>query len=429
VVRWRSRDGKEIEGVLTYPLDYREGTPAPLIVAIHGGPKGCSTPTLRDYVMHPVWSAEGYAVLRPNFRGSEGYGNAFAIANRRDLGGGDYEDILSGVEWCIEHGIADPDRLGVMGGSYGGYMTNWIIGHTDRFKAAVSMFGIFHLQTDYSNSTLSRWDNDYLGAYYWEDPEVYRRLSPGTYVEQIKTPTLILHGDDDDNTFIANSKELYQALRHRGVTTQFVHYPREGHGLREPNHKLDEVRRCLAWMDRYVRGAGQAPVVYRPGDTALSADGQWQLCVTKAELAEFTGQPPSEGERATALLEVAFTLTTKEGVRRTEPYTLSLASVRLESAGTVSSPSDAVPHDELSPVGVPLDLHGVRSLIEGDGLRLTLHPDPETAQIAFALAVVYRVPKAGGAAALRIPDFPSVQITWTADEEEQPEEGAAEDNE
>ena len=197
---------------------------------------------------------------------------------------------MSGVDWCVAQGIADPERLGVMGGSYGGYMTNWVIGHTQRFKAAVSMFGIFHLQTDYSNSELSRWDNDYLGAYYWEDPEIYRRLSPGSYIEAIKTPTLIIHGDEDTNTFISNSKELYQALRHRGVTTQFVHYPREGHGVREPNHKLDEMRRCLAWMDKYVRHGGAKPDAYRIGDRVPNADGTLELNVTKAEIATFLGQ-------------------------------------------------------------------------------------------------------------------------------------------
>ena len=187
VVSWTSPDGLVIEGVLTLPgeeekekrrrgeeekqgtaeslstINYQLSTPYPLIVQIHGGPKGRSTNTLQNYSMAPVWAAEGYAVLRPNFRGSEGYGNEFAIANRRDLGGGDFADIMAGVDWCIAQGIADPEKLGVMGGSYGGYMTNWAIGHTDRFKAAVSMFGIFHLQTDYSNSELSRWENDYLG--------------------------------------------------------------------------------------------------------------------------------------------------------------------------------------------------------------------------------------------------------------------------
>src|SRR5262249_23503233 len=156
-VAWTSPDGTAIEGVLTYPVDYQKGTAYPLIVQVHGGPKGRATHTLRGYGMAPVWSAEGYLVPQPNFLGLYGHGNAFAIGNRRDLGGGDYADIMAGVDWCIRQGLADPERMGIMGGSYGGYMTNWAIGHTDRFKGAVSLFGIFHLQTDYSNSELSRW--------------------------------------------------------------------------------------------------------------------------------------------------------------------------------------------------------------------------------------------------------------------------------
>src|SRR5205807_8255406 len=140
----------------------------------------------------------------------------------------------AGVDTLVQRGLADPGRLGIIGGSYGGYMTNWAISQTDRFKAAVSLFGIFNLVTDFSNSEIPRWDPDYMGAYYWEDPEIYRQCSPATYLEKIKTPVLILHGDEDNNTFVSNSKEMYQALRQRSATVQFVRYPREGHGVREP---------------------------------------------------------------------------------------------------------------------------------------------------------------------------------------------------
>lgn len=417
VVSWTSPDGLPIEGVLTYPLDYTEGTVCPLIVQIHGGPKGRATHILRGYGMPSVWSAEGYAVLQPNFRGSEGYGNAFAIANRRDLGGGDFADIMAGVDWCLAKGIADPQRMGIMGGSYGGYMTNWAIGHTDRFKAAVSMFGIFHLQTDYSNSDLSRWDNDYLGAYYWEDPEIYRRLSPGSYIENIKTPTLILHGDDDNNTFISNSKELYQALRHRGVTTQFVHYPREGHGLREPNHRLDEIRRCLAWMDRYVRHGGQNPGVYRLGDKVPSPNGLLELCVTRVEIASFLGQSkpePKSPEAQNVLLEIAFTLHHTDSRREAAPLTLALDTIRLENR---EAPSPT----PLLPVGVPLDAAGGKVLVEGDYLRIALHPDPDSKELAMGCAAVFRVPKAGGDCLLRVADFPPVSVLWMAESEDNEE--------
>ncbi|HZT41642.1 MAG TPA: S9 family peptidase [Chthonomonadaceae bacterium] len=414
VVRWKSPDGLEVEGVLTYPLDHAPGRRAPLVVQIHGGPKGRSTNTIQNYSHPMVWATEGWAVLRPNYRGSEGYGHGFAIANRRDLGGGDFADIMAGVDALIDKGLADPDQLGVMGGSYGGYMTNWVVGHTDRFKAAVSLFGIFHLQTDYSNSDLSSWDNDYLGAYYWEDPEIYRRLSPGSYLENIQTPTLIIHGESDNNTFISNSKEMYQALRHRGVITQFVHYPREGHGLREPNHKLDEIRRCLAWMDRYVRHGGQAQGLYRVGDRVPGADGLLEMRVTRAEIATFLGRPKSEAKEAAALLEVVITLHNVDTRQETAPITLEIADLRL-----TPREAEAASADPLRPVGVPMDLPGGKVLVEGERLRIVQHPDADTRQLAFACAAVFEVPKAGGDYLLRVADFPPVAVTWSEGEEEE----------
>ncbi len=408
VVAWQSADGAAIEGVLTYPLDYEAGQKYPLIAQIHGGPKGRAVNTLRNYYQSPVWSAEGYFTLQPNFRGSEGYGNAFAVANRRDLGGGDFQDIMAGVDWCVEAGFADPEKLGIMGGSYGGYMTNWAIGHTDRFRAAVSMFGIFHLQTDYSNSELSRWDNDYTGAYYWEDPEIYRRMSPGTYVENIKTPTLILHGEDDPNTFISNSKELYQALRHRGVTTQFVRYPREGHGLDEPNHKLDEVRRCLAWMDRYLKQGGENPGQYRLRDKIPDAAGRLELCVTLAEVSAFPGWAETDGDKDRVLFEVAFTVQQKDAREPAINVDLPLDSLRLEYNNGQES---------LRPLGVPLDAPGGKVLLQGDNLRLARRTDPEDGHFAFGCAAVFHVPKAGGEGRLTIADFPPVAVAWSGEEE------------
>jgi len=133
-------------------------------------------------------------------------------------------------------------------------MTNWAITQTDRFKAAVSMFGIFNLITDYSNSYLPSWEPDYLGDYYWNNLKIYLERSPFYYVKNIKTPVLIMHGDEDPNTFISNSKEMYQALKHLGKTVEFVRYPREGHGFREPNHRIDEFYRCLAWFNKYLLG-------------------------------------------------------------------------------------------------------------------------------------------------------------------------------
>lgn len=409
VVQWKSNDGLEIEGVLTYPLNYRQGELYPLLLQIHGGPKGCSQNSLRSYGMHAVWASEGYLVLRPNYRGSEGYGNAFAVSNRRDLGGGDYQDIMAGVDWCIAQGLADPHRMGVMGGSYGGYLTNWTIAHTDRFKAAISLFGIFHLQTDFSNSSYSRWDYEYLGAYYWEDPDIYRRLSPGTYVQQIKTPTLIIHGDEDENTFISNSKEMYQALKHRKIPVQFVHYPREGHGINEPNHRLDEMRRCLEWMARYLVPEGQ-PRVYQMRDTVRSQG--WELCVTKAEKTRFLGFPPQNehAKESPNLLEVVFTMQTSD--KAEEAITLLLNDIRL-----VSKTSAEV----WLPCGIATEPHGVRILVEGDNLRLRQYPDFKTGRIAFAVSLAFLVPKEGGEGLLYVASMPPVQMEWPSDEQAEEE--------
>jgi dipeptidyl aminopeptidase/acylaminoacyl peptidase len=414
VVAWSSADGTRIEGVLTFPNDYVEGMRVPLIADIHGGPKGRAVNRLRSYSFPPVWAAEGYAVLRPNFRGSEGYGNAFAIANRRDLGGGDFADIMAGVDWCIAQGIADPERLGVMGGSYGGYMTNWAIGHTDRFKAAISMFGIFHLQTDYSNSELSRWDNDYLGAYYWEDPEIFRRLSPGSYLTNIKTPTLILHGDEDTNTVLSNSRELYQALRHLGVVTQFVHYPRESHGLNEPNHRLDEIRRCLAWMDRFLKHGGKVHDRYRLHDAVPNPAGDLELLVIQAELTTFTGQPKAEESKPkseqSALLEIVFTLHSPQPKGKDYALTLTPDALRLESTQSEFG--------TLAPIGLPLDLPGGKVLAETKEWRLVHHTDADSGQFALACAVVFRVPNTAGHALFRVADFPPVALQWVVESEE-----------
>lgn len=406
VVSWSAPDGRRIEGVLTYPLDYISIQPHPLIVQVHGGPKGRATNTLTDYPMPAMWSAEGYAVLRPNYRGSEGYGNDFAVANRRDLGGGDYNDVLAGVDWAIAEGIADPERIGILGGSYGGYMVNWAIGHTNRFKAAISMFGIFHLQTDYSNSRLSRWEHDYMGAYYWEDPEIYRKLSPASYLESIRTPTLILHGDEDDNTSISNSREIYRALTQRGVPTQFVHYPREGHGIQEPNHRLDEARRCLAWMDRYVRSDGGRIPMYRVGDRVPHIDGLLELCVTSADVTTFIGDhEPSDSKRATTLLEIVFTIHNLNPGQAVSPLTFEFADVHLSETPNGDAAADLVP------IGVPLDLPGGKILVEGKGLHLVQRPDPETGELAFAVAVVFRAPMTG-ARLLHVAEFPAVAVSW-----------------
>ena len=253
VIQWKS-DKWTIEGLLVTPVGYQPGLPVPLIVAVHGGPYGRFQNRFRQYYQFQFWANHGFAVLAPNPRGSEGYGDTFGQANRYDLGGGDYRDIMRGVDHVIQMGVADSTRLGVIGGSYGGYMTNWMISQTQRFKAAVSMFGIFSLLTDWSNSVQPSWEKMYFGTYYWEDLQPYLKHSPAFYVTRIHTPVLILHGKEDQMTFISNSKEMYQALRILKRPVEFVVYPREGHGIsREPNHREDVYRRALKWFTRYLK--------------------------------------------------------------------------------------------------------------------------------------------------------------------------------
>ncbi|HXE73010.1 MAG TPA: S9 family peptidase, partial [Candidatus Nitrosotenuis sp.] len=342
VISWNS-EGWRIEGVLTRPLGFDPGRRYPLLLAPHGGPFWHATNTLRRGL--PVrWLAQkGYAVLAPNFRGSDGYGNAFAVANRGDLGGGDYRDIMAGLAHLKAQGWVDPERLGVMGGSYGGYMTNWMISQSDQFKAAVSMYGIFNLVTDFSNSEIPSFETDYLGYYYWQNPDIYRERSPSTYVERIRTPVLLLHGEADNNTFLSNSLEMYTALRKLGGTVELVTYPREGHGIAdEPNHYRDACLRLGAWFDRYLLGHTAEP-------------GDWTLHLVEARRADYPGEVSSG-----RLVEVVFYLETTGDSQR--PLTLPLSSVQLETASGL----------RLTPLGIPQETLGQRVLVRGQGLEVRL---------------------------------------------------------
>lgn len=250
-VSWSSGDGLRLEGVLVLPPGYRKGKPLPLIVEPHGGPAGART--WGFYSTWQVLAGHGYAVLSPNFRGSAGYGQAFVAANEDDFGGGDFADLMAGVDALVEQGIADPRRLGIMGYSYGGYMTAWAIGQTDRFRAAVAGAGVTNLQSFYGTSDIQWFTRDYQRGRPWERPERYAAQSPITYVGRVKTPTLIYHGDEDRRVPMEQSEQLYVSLRERGVPTELVRYPREAHGLTEYWHQRDCLERILGWLDRWIR--------------------------------------------------------------------------------------------------------------------------------------------------------------------------------
>ncbi|MHB1688452.1 MAG: S9 family peptidase [Ignavibacteriaceae bacterium] len=257
VVTYKSRDGKfDIDGIIFKPKNFDPNKKYPLILTVHGGPYGRFTNTFDQIYGIRDFNSNGYLVFAPNPRGSSGYSDEFGESARYDLGGGDYRDVMDGVNYIISKGFIDTTRMGVTGGSYGGYLTNWIISQTNRFKAAVSMYGLYSLITDFSNSWQPSFEKMWLGYYYWEKPidmnNLYISRSPAFYSQNIETPTLILHGAIDVYTDVSNSREMYQALHTRGVPVKFVIYPREGHGLRnEPNHYLDVIHRSVGWFNQY----------------------------------------------------------------------------------------------------------------------------------------------------------------------------------
>ncbi|MBL8174652.1 MAG: S9 family peptidase [Bryobacterales bacterium] len=256
VVTWKSKDGTAVEGLLTYPVNFQKGSACPLILNIHGGPAGVFT---ESFVGSPgiyplaALAARGYAILRPNPRGSTGYGAKFRFANENDWGGGDHEDLMAGVDHVVAMGVADPNKLSVMGWSYGGFMTSWVIGHTDRFKAAVVGAAVTNLWSFTGTADIPGFLPDYFRGEPWQVFDSYRKHSPMTYAGNVKTPALILHGEADLRVPISQGYELHNALKRRGVTTQMVVYPRMPHGPTEPKFMLDIMNRHIDWVDRYAR--------------------------------------------------------------------------------------------------------------------------------------------------------------------------------
>jgi dipeptidyl aminopeptidase/acylaminoacyl peptidase len=259
IVKWKSKDGTDVEGLLTKPFGYEAGKKIPLLLNPHGGPTGASINNFNGTAQ--VLAANGFAVLQPNFRGSTGKGLAFAQANKNTWGKGDYEDCMTGVDAMIANGIADPDRLGAFGWSYGGYMTFWILTQTDRFKAVSPGAGLSNIYSMYSQNDIQR----YLRWFYsdkspWEAQELYWDRSPMKYIKNVKTPTMIMHGQVDTRVPIAQAQEFYMALKEMKVPVEFVVYPRENHGFTEPRHQMDRVRRYVKFFAKYLN----APVVTEP---------------------------------------------------------------------------------------------------------------------------------------------------------------------
>jgi dipeptidyl aminopeptidase/acylaminoacyl peptidase len=259
VIRGRSMDGLEIEGLLTYPVGYQTGKRYPLLLSIHGGPAGVwlqafiGTPSM--FGPFAALAARGYAVLRCNVRGSTGYGKAFRHANYRDWGGMDFQDLMAGVDHVIAMGVADSERLGVMGWSYGGFLAAAAITQTRRFRAAVVGAGITNLISNAGTADIPSDIPEHFGGEPRETLELLCAHSPVLHMEGVNTPTLILHGERDERVPISQGYELYNALKRQGGTVRMVVYPRTPHIPQEPKLYQDVMIRSIDWLDRFVRGS------------------------------------------------------------------------------------------------------------------------------------------------------------------------------
>ncbi len=256
VIEWESRDGAKIEGILFKPEDFDASKRHPLLVIIHGGPAGISTPTAVASYVYPVqqWLAKGAVILMPNYRGSAGYGEDFRALNVRNLGVGDAWDVLSGVDALIERGVADPERLGAMGWSQGGYISAFLTTTSDRFKAISVGAGISNWMTYYVNTDIHPFTRHYLEGTPWSDPEIYAKTSPMTYINDAETPTLIQHGEFDRRVPTPNAYELFQGLQDVGVETRLIVYKGFGHGITKPKERLGAVWHNWQWFAKYVWG-------------------------------------------------------------------------------------------------------------------------------------------------------------------------------
>jgi dipeptidyl aminopeptidase/acylaminoacyl peptidase len=256
VISWKSKDDTEIEGVLLKPADFDPSRRYPLLCVIHGGPTGIDRPTLGDMPYYPadIWVARGALVLKVNYRGSAGYGEKFRRLNIRNLGVGDAWDVLSGVDHLVAKGWVDPEKVGCMGWSQGGYISAFLTTSTDRFRAISVGAGISNWSTYYYNTDITPFTLRYLGADPIVDPEIYQKTSPMSYIKSAKTPTLIQHGELDRRVPIANAYELRQGLEDRGVPVEMVVYKGFGHGVNKPRAMRALAQHNLAWFNHYIWG-------------------------------------------------------------------------------------------------------------------------------------------------------------------------------
>ncbi|MDM5247681.1 S9 family peptidase [Lysinibacillus sp. G4S2] len=258
IISWKSSDGLEIEGVLSTPVDFDANKKYPLLVVIHGGPAWASFPIFSDCFneKYPIeqFIEKGFIVLEPNYRGSSGYGNEFLKANYRKLGIANYEDVISGVDKLVDKGMADKDRVGVMGWSNGGYISAFCSTFSSRFKAVSVGGGITNWSSHYVNTDIPYFIRMYLGNTPWNDPEIYSKTSPMTYIKSACTPTLIQHGEKDARVPTPNAYELYQGLRDMEVDTELIIFKGMAYSSDQPGINVAIMKQNLMWFSHYILG-------------------------------------------------------------------------------------------------------------------------------------------------------------------------------
>jgi dipeptidyl aminopeptidase/acylaminoacyl peptidase len=258
-VSFKSKDGTEVHGLLTYPIGYVKGSRVPLLLRIHGGPNGQDQHSFS--VERQFFAANGYAVLAVNYRGSAGRGQKFSRAIFADWGNYEVQDLLAGVDHVVAMGVADPDKLGVGGWSYGGILTDYLIASDTRFKGATSGAGTAFTVAFYgTDQYIIQYDYEIGPPWNPQAWETYQKISyPFLHADRIQTPTLFLGGERDFNVPVQGSQQMYQALRSLGIDTQLIIYPNENHGIQRPSYQRDRMERYLAWYDKYVKKAAGAP--------------------------------------------------------------------------------------------------------------------------------------------------------------------------
>jgi dipeptidyl aminopeptidase/acylaminoacyl peptidase len=256
LIKWKGADGKDIEGLLTYPLNYQSGQKVPFILNVHGGPAGvfqqnCLAGNQAAYPLAAL-AEMGFAILRPNPRGSSGYGTEFRTANRSDWGGKDFIDLMNGVDYVVKMGVADENKMGVMGWSYGGFMSSWIVGHTNRFKAASIGAPVVDLAFQNLTDDIEGFIPSYFNSEPWNDWNAYDAHSPLRFVQNVKTPVMLQHGEADARVPFNNGVMFYNALRRRGVPVRLLALPRQPHGPTEPKMILKVMQSNVEWFTKYI---------------------------------------------------------------------------------------------------------------------------------------------------------------------------------